>query len=443
MSRTLPLGIAPEWDRDFTVMVGVSALLHAAVAALVVFLITLAPAPLPPLQSYTVELTDPSALGGRLAFGPLDRPLGRPARIAPASGGAAEGPPRTGEPAAVAPPEPPKPVKVAEAPPPTAPPATVAPATLPPKPAAPPEAVAVPKAVEAPKPVEKPKPVEIIKPTPVEPPKPKPLEAAKPKPVEAAKPPPAATPLEAATVKAKTPQPKPPEPQPMPEKVQAMAQQPKLQPKPEPAKVQASTPPKPSESAVAPSVPAAPMKANEARPATVKPGEAKTPPPAAPATGTAGTGTGGSAEEKVDEKFAAAAEHWRSRMASGGGGLDGAEAEHGPIGEGTPGAGGGGTVVGTEFLAYRQRIFSIIKTNWVQADRKSKLVAQVRFELTPEGEVGNVRLERSSGDKAYDLSVLRAVERSSPLPPPPEKHRDDFHEVVIEFHSEEGGHEAG
>src|SRR5262245_11108235 len=100
MARTLPLGLAPEWDRDFTVMVGVPALLHAALAALVVFLITLAPPPPLPLQAYTVELADPSALGGRLAFGPLDRPLGRPARIAPASGGAPEGPARTGEPAA-------------------------------------------------------------------------------------------------------------------------------------------------------------------------------------------------------------------------------------------------------------------------------------------------------------------------------------------------------
>jgi len=109
MPRTLPLGLAPEWDRDFTVGVGVSVLLHVAVAALVVFLATMAPAPLPPLQSYTVELTDPSALGGRLAFGPLDRPIGRPARVAPASGGAPEGPPRTGEPAAIVPPSRPKP----------------------------------------------------------------------------------------------------------------------------------------------------------------------------------------------------------------------------------------------------------------------------------------------------------------------------------------------
>src|SRR5262249_50667377 len=121
-ARTPPLGIAPEWDRDFTLGVGVSALLHAAVAALVVFLIMLAPAPLPPMQSYTVELTDPTALGGRLAFGPLDRPLGRPARIAPARGGATPAPPPTGGPAPAAPPGPPQPAEIGPAPPPPPPP---------------------------------------------------------------------------------------------------------------------------------------------------------------------------------------------------------------------------------------------------------------------------------------------------------------------------------
>src|SRR5262249_27887147 len=187
------------------------------------------------------------------------------------------------------------------------------------------------------------------------------------------------------------------------------------------------------------------LKANEPKPATVKPGEAKTPPPAAPATGTEGTGTGGAPGGEGDEKVAAPPAHRRGRGGGGGGGRGGGGARDRPAGggEAAGGAGGGGTVVGTEFLAYRQRIFSIIKNNWVQADRKTKLVALVRSELTPEGEVGNVRLERSSGDKAYDLSVVRAVERSSPLPPPPETYRDDFHEVVIEFHSEEGGHGAG
>jgi TonB family protein len=68
----------------------------------------------------------------------------------------------------------------------------------------------------------------------------------------------------------------------------------------------------------------------------------------------------------------------------------------------------------------------------------------VRFEIAPDGAVSGVELVRSSGDKNYDQSVVRAVQRSTPLPPPPDRYRDDFREVIIDFHSEEeGGQGAG
>ena len=119
--------------------------------------------------------------------------------------------------------------------------------------------------------------------------------------------------------------------------------------------------------------------------------------------------------------------------------MDGEQADHGAVGDGTNAAGGGGTVVGFEFLSYRQRVFSTIKSNWANAVRHPGLVAAVRFEIQMDGGVNNVALVRSSGDKAYDQSVMRAVQRSSPLPPPPERYRDEFREVVIDFHSEEEG----
>ena len=119
--------------------------------------------------------------------------------------------------------------------------------------------------------------------------------------------------------------------------------------------------------------------------------------------------------------------------------MGGPQAEHGSIGDGETATGGGGTVVGFEFLSYRQRIFNTIKSNWANAVRHAGLVAAVRFEIAPQGEVLNLELVRSSGDKTYDQSVVRAVQRSSPLPPPPERYRDEFREVVIDFHSEEEG----
>jgi colicin import membrane protein len=114
----------------------------------------------------------------------------------------------------------------------------------------------------------------------------------------------------------------------------------------------------------------------------------------------------------------------------------------GSIGDGTSDSGGGGSVVGFEFLSYRQRIFGTIKSNWTNTVRTPGLVAAVRFELAADGGVSNVELVRSSGDRVYDQAVVRAVQRSNPLPPPPERYRDDFREVIVDFHSEEQGGDA-
>lgn len=48
---------------------------------------------------------------------------------------------------------------------------------------------------------------------------------------------------------------------------------------------------------------------------------------------------------------------------------------------------------------------------------------QVRYQvrLLPTGEVQDIRLVQSSGNKAYDEAVLRAIERSSPLPLPDDR----------------------
>jgi colicin import membrane protein len=166
------------------------------------------------------------------------------------------------------------------------------------------------------------------------------------------------------------------------------------------------------------------------------------PDPTAPAAGIEGTGTGGTPETPVDDDYAAAAERWRSRMAGGAGGMGGVAAATGSIGDGTTDAGGGGSVVGFEFLSYRQRIFGAIKSNWTNTVREAGLVAAVRFQLAPDGTVSAVELVRSSGDRVYDQAVVRAVQRSNPLPPPPERYRDDFREVIVDFHSEEQGGNA-
>ena len=50
-----------------------------------------------------------------------------------------------------------------------------------------------------------------------------------------------------------------------------------------------------------------------------------------------------------------------------------------------------------------------------------------------------VDIQQSSGDPAYDTSVLRAVQHANPLPPPPSRYQKEFSEVIVDLHSEEQG----
>src|SRR2546426_787182 len=141
------------------------------------------------------------------------------------------------------------------------------------------------------------------------------------------------------------------------------------------------------------------------------------------------------------DAYSAAAERWRQRS---GGGLGGSEGGSGPIGAGGEGKGGGGQLVGLEFIAYRQQVINTIKAQWTNVIGRPGLVAAVRFEIAPDGQVSDIRLAQSSGNPAYDGSALRAVQHVRQLPPPPARYVSEFREFVIEFHSEEsGGRGAG
>jgi TonB family protein len=345
-------------------MCGVSAVAHAAVVVAIVLLSAQAGPRLPPLVAYTVEITDPSALGGRL-------PPGAPARDL--AGGAARqpAPQAHGEPAVTAKPPAPEPVAKAEPPPetPPEPPARVEPppAVKPPEPKAP--------EVKLPEPKPEPKPVEA---------KPRP----EPKPVE-------------------------PKAEPKPEAT-----------KPEPAKpgTQKPEPHKPEAAATAePRTPPA------ARPAPA-PGH-----PAAEAT-QGGTTAG---EVPARDAYSAAAERWRSRVAGAGGGLGGTEGGSGPIGIGGEDKGGGGELVGLEYLGYLQQVNNAVKARWTTAVTRPGLLASVIFEVAADGTVSNIRLEQSSGNPAYDGSALRAVQLASPLPAPPVRYLKQLGEVRVRFNSEE------
>lgn len=138
-------------------------------------------------------------------------------------------------------------------------------------------------------------------------------------------------------------------------------------------------------------------------------------------------------EADGDERYAAAIERIRDRVGQQEGGLGGAGDPAKPPSVGGTGGGAGNEVVGAEFLIYYNVLISSIRQAWIWAGHNDDLTVRVRFEVTPEGEIRNIRLQQPSGDAAYDQSVLRAIEDANPLPPPPVAHRRDFRDVELTF----------
>ncbi|HET8731480.1 MAG TPA: cell envelope integrity protein TolA [Moraxellaceae bacterium] len=83
-----------------------------------------------------------------------------------------------------------------------------------------------------------------------------------------------------------------------------------------------------------------------------------------------------------------------------------------------------------------QRVAS--KWNRPLSARKGMTV-QLRINILPGGEVGNVTIKDSSGDAAFDASAVEAVKRSSPLPVPddPAVFSQNFRNFTLKFTPED------
>jgi TolA protein len=99
----------------------------------------------------------------------------------------------------------------------------------------------------------------------------------------------------------------------------------------------------------------------------------------------------------------------------------------GPITKGgEAGEGGGGAVRGIEFILYTQQLQRRVQESWIVAEKRPELVASVSFRIQADGEVQDIEMMKSSGDAAFDQSVLRAVRKAAPFPPPPQSYANEF-----------------
>jgi protein TonB len=99
------------------------------------------------------------------------------------------------------------------------------------------------------------------------------------------------------------------------------------------------------------------------------------------------------------------------------------------LGVGT-GTGSAGILQDPEFLAYYETVQDRIKKAWSFAGNNPNLTTEALFAIDANGQLTGVKIVESSNDSAYDQSVMRAIRRAAPFPPPPEKYRSQFAQGV-------------
>jgi len=111
---------------------------------------------------------------------------------------------------------------------------------------------------------------------------------------------------------------------------------------------------------------------------------------------------------------------------SGGGPVVGPVASAGAgfgIGEGT---GSAGVLKNLDFLLYYRTVQERVKKAWNFSGGSPDLAATVTFSIGADGSLTDVKVTQSSNDSAYDDSVVRAIRKAAPFPPPPAQYRDQF-----------------
>ena len=81
---------------------------------------------------------------------------------------------------------------------------------------------------------------------------------------------------------------------------------------------------------------------------------------------------------------------------------------------------------------YRMEVETWIKSNWTYPDVQ-EIEATVLVKIRKDGTVLETRFIKPSGNKLFDESVLKAIEKARPLPPLPEGYEENYEEIKINF----------
>lgn len=107
------------------------------------------------------------------------------------------------------------------------------------------------------------------------------------------------------------------------------------------------------------------------------------------------------------------------------------------VGQGSgSGSLGGGAITGLPFRIYQMEVEGWIKGHWaypVAVDSQKSLEAIVVVKAKRDGTILKSWFQKRSNNAIFDQSVLKAIEKSNPLPPFPEGYRKSSDEFEINF----------
>jgi len=88
---------------------------------------------------------------------------------------------------------------------------------------------------------------------------------------------------------------------------------------------------------------------------------------------------------------------------------------------------------------YYDQVERRVRENWIPPQNldpeRQDVMTVVSITLLPDGRVLKTLIEESSGDPLFDQSVMRAILKSTPLPPPPVGLKQQRYELGLRFHS--------
>lgn len=108
-------------------------------------------------------------------------------------------------------------------------------------------------------------------------------------------------------------------------------------------------------------------------------------------------------------------------------------------GGGGGGGGGGGSEVGIPFRLYQMEVYTLIRSNWsypsehLTPEARKAMEAVAVLSVKSDGTILGFTFKTRSPDIKFDQSVVRAIERSNPLPPFPKEYPRVQDEMEITF----------